>query len=352
MITFAIPGYKRPNKVYICVRSIADQIVETKVDARIFISEHSEDEDTWNILRRLEKDYPFIELHCLPRQEGHDYSHNFQETFKLAQGDWIWTFGNDDVLLPGALGKAIGLINALPDVEFIHVSEESRTENTNSVIRGTLLQLCEQLGWLDMTGYITCNLIKGERLNEAASLPSWPIYAHNSFVQSCVLLEVLHGKRCAFVDVPLVKPQNPEITQETLDMWNLHQVAKRYFYVDEALKDMRGRGLLGTLNASFFRYHSYYLWDRLITNMVTQYINHPEDQQSELWENIEGLFEFLDEDDRKVMNDRIFHVKEAIGNHMKAMEEHKKMSIVLDMFVGGHNVERFGFTYLGKPKQP
>lgn len=350
MLTFAIPGYKRPKQLEICIRSIAGQIIQEGGASSIFISEHSDDEETWEVLGRLSKEFSFLETSQLKRGEDHDYANNFQETFKRAKGDWVWTFGNDDTLLPGALKKALELIE-LP-VDFIHCAELSRTDGSNSIKKGTLLQVCNNLGWLDMTGFISCNIVRGDFLRKAASLPSWKFFSKNSFVHSCALLEALYDRPSLFVDTPLVSPQPDSQNEETAKIWAKHRVAERYFYVDEALRNMVDRGMLPrSLDNVFFRYHSYFLWDRFISNMISDYSSFPDKPQTQLWYHIEGLANLLADDQCILLKNRIKEVRDMIGLHQNAMEQLSRYSLGLKIMNDQHNQERFGWTYTGEPHQ-
>ena len=349
-LVFAIPGYKRPKQVKACIESISQEIITEKSDAKIFISEHSDDEETWGVLNDLKDKYDFVETHLLKRDENHDYANNFRETFALSGGEWVWTFGNDDILLPGSLRKAQELMGL--DVDFIHCAELVRTDNTDSIKSGSLFQLCSHLGWLDMTGFISCNMVRGKYLRKAAELSSWKFFSKNSFVHSCALLEALHDRPSLFVDMPFVASQNdPQNTEETAKVWEKHQVATRYFYVDEALRNMVDRGILPkAIDNVFFRYHSYFLWDRLISNMISDYSNFPDKPQTHLWHHVEGLANLLAEDQRGILKNRIQEVREMIEGHQQAMEAMFRCSTGLKILNDQHNQERFGWTYAGQPQ--
>ena len=347
MITFAIPTWNRAQQVEKTVRSIAAQ---ARAGIKIVVCDHGSTDGTPEVLSRLAQEFDCLGLASLERPPGADFQDNFRYCFRLPQTEWTWTFGDDDLLLPGALDLVLEAIKS--GVEFIHVAEVLRSDNTKTIVRRpSLFELCSDLGWLDMTGYITCNVVKTERLKKAVNSPQWDSYSKNAFPHACALLEALHDAPAMFIDVPLVDCQSHEVTPETAKRWAENQTGTRYFYVDEALEDMVKRGVLKKpIDNVFFRYHSYFLWDRLITCMISQYANHPKDSHPELWQHVERLATFLDGHPAQILRNRILEVRTAITLHYKALNEYSLRAMALEGLMRGHNIERFGFSYLGEPK--
>jgi glycosyltransferase involved in cell wall biosynthesis len=343
MITFAIPTWNRAKQLEVCIRSIAEQ------GGRIVVSDNASTDETPEVLDRMTEEFGLIHV----RRELHvDFQDNFKDAFNLPETEWTWTFGDDDILMPGAMALITEVLKTAK-LDFIHVAEKIRSEDSKSIVtRPNLFELCSDLGWLDMTGFITCNIVRTEKLKQAVNLPSWEFYSKNAFPQSCGLLEALHDSPAMFIDMPLVDNQANQTTPDTVIRWSSNQTATRYFYVDEALHDMVRRGILKPpIDNVFFRYHSYFLWDRLITCMISQYGNHPNDSHPELWKHVEGLATLLDAHPASVLKSRIMEVRSAISIHYKALSDFTMRAAVLDGLMAGHNHERFGFTYLGEPKE-
>lgn len=256
-------------------------------------------------------------------------------------------FGDDDILLPGALRTVLDTLEGL-DVEFLRVAERVRASEVPCFKRGTLLEICSTFGWLDMTGFITGNIVKTERLKRAVNNPNWDKWSKNAFPQSCALLEELHDAKSMFLDLPLIDSQTkpPEDAQR----WEQNHTATRYFYVDEALQDMVTRGVIKwPLDNVFFRYHSYFLWDRLISNMITDYYSFPDTPHVELWQHIEGLARLLSKDQQGILMNRIAEVQGVLSEHYGKMKDLRKWTEILQQVNVQHNTERFGWTYTGKP---
>ena len=346
MITFAIPTWNRVRQVEACIRSIAAQIKGD--EAEILVSDHGSTDGTWDKLVDLQMEIPFLRKVHLDRPKGADFQHNFRHVFSQSVTPWTWMFGDDDILLPGSLDTILGLLKTF-DGEFIRVAERVRASENPSYKQGTLLDLCSTFGWLDMTGFITGNIVRTYRLTRAVNRPSWDTYSKNAFPQSCALLEELHDSKSMFIDLPMIDSQ--EKPADDYKRWEQNNTATRYFYVDEALRDMVTREILPkSLDNVFFRYHSYFLWDRLISNMISDYSNFPDRPQNHLWKHIEGLANLLVDDQCIFLKNRIQEVKDVIQNNQQAMDDLGKWSSVLALLNEQHNQERFGFTYTGSPQ--
>ena len=351
-ITFSCPTWNRAAQLDRCMRSIAEQIKVVGNGCSILICDHGSTDSTAEVITQLCADYPFIRRDYLENPPEHSYQQNFQFAFGHPSIDteWTWCFGDDDLLLPNALQW---MLNLLQDTkaEFIHVAEIFRAGPKLSGHKGTLLQLCNKFGWLDMTSFITCNVVRTKRLRSAVNLPSWNLYGHCSFAHSCALLEELHADNALFIDLALVDAQEQTWNGDKDARWVKEKIAKRYFYVNEGLQDMAARGVLPkTLPLTFFRYHSYYLWDRFISNQISQYSNHPDDPQPELWDNISGLASLLDGENRPILEARIREVRAAISKHFVATRRIAMRSTILSALSDDHNTEKFGMAYLGEPK--
>jgi hypothetical protein len=282
---------------------------------------------------------------CL-RGEGSDFQDNFRHVFSLPETEWTWMFGDDDILRLGSLQT---VLDALPQAgEFLRVAEKVRSSENPSYKRGTLLEICSTFGWLDMTGFITGNIVKTERLRSAVTNPKWDLWSKNAFPQSCALLEELRNDKAMFLDLPIIdsQPKAEDINQR----WEANNTALRYFFVDESLRDMVDRGILpNSLDNVFFRYHSYFLWDRLISNMISDYSSFPDKPQIHLWRHIEGLANLLAGDQCSMLKTRILEVQHMIERHQEAMESLGESSMALKILNDQHNTERFGWTYTGTP---
>ena len=336
MLTFAIPTWNRVKQLERCIKSIQAE------GGRVLVSDHGSTDGTVEMLEKLGVEYV-----TLPRTEKSDFQDNFRHVFSLPETEWTWMFGDDDLLRLGSLQTVLEALKGAG--EFLRVAEKARASESPSFKRGTLLEVCSTFGWLDMTGFITGNIVKTERLRRAVNNPKWEFWSKNAFPQSCALLEELRNDQAMFLDLPIIDSQ--EKAADINQRWEANNTALRYFFVDESLTDMVQRGILPKhLDNVFFRYHSYFLWDRLISNMISDYSTFPDKPQIHLWKHIEGLAELLADDQKAILKNRILEVQQMIERHQEALESLSECSVGLRILNDQHNTERFGWTYTGEPK--
>ncbi len=294
-LTFGIPTWNRKAQLEICIRSIAEQIKNvTSHHIRILVSDDCSTDGTKEMVDGLKMEYPLI-IGYRCREKRTDYSDAFKDIFTIHDADWSWTFGDDDILEPTALAT---ILKILPDTDcqMVHVAERSRASGTNGVYKGELFTLCNTFGWIDMTGFITGNIVRGDKLKAAGNSPRWPLYAKSAFVQSCALLEVLAYEQCALIDSPLVATQAEVMTTESGERWAADNIPGRYMLVVAALERMYEEKILTKqVSPTFFRYINSHLWDRHIANFVNDYFEHSGVWSEDSWASITNLATFIND---------------------------------------------------------
>lgn len=291
-LTFAVPTWNRQREVEICVRSIAEQIKEQVRHVTILVQDDCSTDGTKDSIEAMQREFPgVIEYRCTEKRV--DYSNAFRSLFLAPDAEWVWTFGDDDMLLPDGLSTMIRTLSDT-DCEFIHCAERGRESGTRQLFKGKLLQLCNIFGWLDMTGFITCNVVRADKLRAAAQSPRWDKYAKSAFVQSCSLLEVLRDSQAAFMDMPLVATQAETQTQESVDRWTADKIGERYMLLADCMDAMYADGVLtDRLRFAFFRYQNYHLWDRHVTYFVDDYLRVGMIRPPEHWSSQSRLAQFV-----------------------------------------------------------
>ena len=292
-LAFVIPSYNRPEHVKVAVASIIEQ-VEDGMDVDVRIVENAKDDAVRETVNGLAGGRVTVTSH----PHG-DYSDAFRAMFRAApDADWVWTFGDDDRLEPGALKFMLDLLSKQESLSFIHVAEKKRaTPERGLHYSSTLLQLCSHFGWIEMTGFISGNLTRGSLLAKAADTPHWQTYAKSSFVQSCALLEALRDEPCAFLEVPVIDSQEQEQTGGTAQTWAEQNIGARYLFIVDALECMFENGvLINRLPAKFFRYLNLTMWDRFIVHFVNDYFDKGGMWADEYWIRVQRFAQFLSDE--------------------------------------------------------
>ena len=274
-ITVAIPTFNRVEELKKCLDSITSQSLDSDIQLSIAISNIASRDGTYSYLSNLEgPDGRFFITNEVGTNE-HGNCGSLAATIP-PHADWVWLMGDDDYL---ASPNSISIIHEIikntrtSDLSFVHACQARRSARSGKMYEGDVMKLCEEFGYLEMLGWFSSLITRRDIMTEA--LQNWhTIYqkqlsAGSAFGHSAELLKLLYNKPGAFVDYPLVEPQDDEMTAETAQRWKLDNTAQRYFYVIDDLIEMREQGLFtDTLPSTFFRYHTYSLWDRLISQQL------------------------------------------------------------------------------------
>lgn len=301
MLTFVIPTNNRAKELEVCIRSIADQIMQFPTEANIIVIDDGCTDNTPELVEQLGEQYGCI-TYC--RYDKHkDYSDVFRTMFCIAaKSDWVWTFGDDDQLQKGALKFILAQLKAEDTHEqpavFFHIAEAARASGRSGAFRGAMMDIAQNFGLIEMTGFITGNICRGYMLAEAAETPRWNEYAKSAFVQSFALFEMLMHRQMVFLDIPLIATQYADQNEETQQRWARDNISYRYLYTVTAMQRMVDDGILTTkLNPKFFRYLSYHLWDRFIHYYTGDYLAYSRCWPQEAWAMIAKFADFVNDEE-------------------------------------------------------
>jgi len=111
ILSIAIPTYNRVKFLETTVNTFVSQIraggFENEVEI-VIGNDASPDDSTAEYLERLDQQYSFI--HTITHKKNLGVSANIEKIFDLAKGEFIWGFGDDDLITEKALEKVIASI--------------------------------------------------------------------------------------------------------------------------------------------------------------------------------------------------------------------------------------------------
>ena len=279
-ITVAIPTFNRVEQLKKCLESITTQSLDSDIQLSIAISNTASSDGTYSYLSNLEgTDGRYF----ITNQLGTDTQCNMGSLAATIppNTDWVWLMGDDDCL---ESNRSIAIVHDLIktsenlDLSFVHACQARRSAQSGNVYKEETLKLCEEFGYHEMLGWISSivtrrNILITALTNVQNSFRERPLKV-SSYAHSAELLKLLHDKQGAFIDFPLVEPQDNEQTEDSIERWRVENMGERYFYVVDDLIEMQRQGLLkNSLPATFFRYHRYNLWDRLIAHQLGELVN-------------------------------------------------------------------------------
>lgn len=117
-ISICIPTYNRAVHLANCLNSIAlsDSV---GIDFEVCVSDNCSSDDTQSVIRAAVGKLP---IRCRRNSENVGIPRNFLSVVNMAQGDFAWLLGDDDLLLPTGLRRLSTLIDRHSDVEFFYVN--------------------------------------------------------------------------------------------------------------------------------------------------------------------------------------------------------------------------------------
>ncbi len=204
LLGIAIPTYKRPDQLRLCLRSIVRAAAGRELP--ILVADDSTDDTNLGVIAELRREHPALIHHRNPRNLGIDA--NIVNSVDLCPARHVWIMGEDDRLLPQAVDRVLEVL-ALGERPFVYVNYASVDESLTLVLRERSLPLAadaeesaEQFlaehAW--SMGFIGACVVDKElwgSVRRERYLGTW--YAHAGSV-----LEYLRGRRAYLVSEPLV----------------------------------------------------------------------------------------------------------------------------------------------------
>ncbi|MCR4332580.1 MAG: glycosyltransferase, partial [Sulfuricaulis sp.] len=335
----------RGDRLGVAIRSICEQIREIGAPARILVCDNASTDSTPQVVADLRREFPgLISYHRHAFNYGGAV--NFKTIFGLAEYEWLWLMGDDDFLAPGGLKTMLPLLQDAKE-DFFHVAEVPRCSNTG-IHRGTLFELCNDIGWLEMTGFMSSLVMRDTIAMQICALKNWAAYGRTSYLYGCALLEVAAHRRAALVDLPIVDLQDRVQTPETLKRWAATDHDQGYRRVCEALGLLRDAGAIpGRVNRVFFRYVTYHLWDRFISQHLSRFGRTGQAVEEIEWQRIGKMIELLEPEDAEPVRAAADLARSAMDG-VDPEKDRDALVKRLNALIESHSQAVYPYTYLAK----
>ena len=319
-VVVAIPTFNRCSYLKTNIEHFKKQVVSDDIRLSLAVSNSASSDGTSDFLKNLVNEGGDVSVYNKKR-DWHGYNYGCLLEALPDDADWVWLMGDDDYLAdPKAVDIVCDIIKEQKkdgDFAFVHACQARRSRNSGDVYIDNVLTLCNEIGYLELLGWMSSLIIRKDIFERAIgrthdrALPSKDDveYAQtiSAFFHSKGLLEELHDKMGAIIDLPLVEPQDESQTAESIKRWTEENVGERYINVMDDIASLAESGVaLNDLNAKFFRYHTFHLWDRFMTYQLAAIVNfgNAEDKAAilssmtrytENWERIFGVTDYLED---------------------------------------------------------
>jgi glycosyltransferase involved in cell wall biosynthesis len=119
MLSICIPTYNRAAHLANCLNSIILSKLRSNLKFQVCISDNHSTDETEKVVRHAQS---AIEIKYHKNTKNLGITRNFLNVVSMADGDFVWLIGDDDLLLPSAIIELYKLIDAHPTVDFFYVN--------------------------------------------------------------------------------------------------------------------------------------------------------------------------------------------------------------------------------------
>lgn len=118
-VSVCIPTYNRAAHLANCLQSIVSAASRTTTDFQVCVSDNCSTDETEDVVRRAQVS---IDIKYHKNASNLGIPRNFLNAVQMADGEFVWLIGDDDLLLPHTLEDLSRLIAEYPDVDFFYVN--------------------------------------------------------------------------------------------------------------------------------------------------------------------------------------------------------------------------------------
>lgn len=118
-LSICIPTYNRAAHLANCLHSIVKNKSGSQVDFQVCVSDNCSTDETEKAVLTAQQ---HIAIKYRKNAANLGIPRNFLNAVEMADGEFIWLIGDDDLLLPDALDRVSELINKYPAVDYFYVN--------------------------------------------------------------------------------------------------------------------------------------------------------------------------------------------------------------------------------------
>ena len=120
-LAISIPNYNRISNLKELMSVIIGQIVNSQLyeDVQICVCDDCSLEDPTTIVEEYIKAYPFVDIQYYRKEKNQGMSRNFLDCVMMADSEYCWIIGNDDIPEEESIYKIIGLLSDENGFDFI-----------------------------------------------------------------------------------------------------------------------------------------------------------------------------------------------------------------------------------------
>ena len=119
LLSICIPNFNRSNCLSNCLNSIYISKKNSNLSFEVCISDNGSED---NVEKVIENYNESLDIKFKKNYKNSGLGKNILNVVSMAQGDYVWLLGNDDLILPNTLKKIEKLINENKSIDFFFIN--------------------------------------------------------------------------------------------------------------------------------------------------------------------------------------------------------------------------------------
>jgi glycosyltransferase involved in cell wall biosynthesis len=133
-LSIIIPTYNRASELDRQLAWLADEIKGFEHECEIIISDNCSMDDTPGIVQKWQPVFSQTSYRTYRNAKNILGVPNLVSALKIAQGQFVWTIGDDDPIKDGTLAIVIALLKQNPDLALLYLNFNGRDERTDEAV--------------------------------------------------------------------------------------------------------------------------------------------------------------------------------------------------------------------------
>ena len=126
LLSICIPTYKREECLNNCLNSIRKASENINFDFEVCVSDNCSGLATETVIKSYEN---YFNIKFSKNDENLGFGVNTLNSVSMAQGEFVWIIGNDDLLVPSALQKIGDLLKSNENIDYFYINSFHLSSN-------------------------------------------------------------------------------------------------------------------------------------------------------------------------------------------------------------------------------
>jgi glycosyltransferase involved in cell wall biosynthesis len=121
-LSICIPTYNRAYYLKNCLHSINLSALNTNYKFQVCISDNNSTDETYNVVQEAQS---LINIKYCKNQKNIGRVKNYLNVVDMADGEFVWLLGDDDLLMPNAIETINNLIFVRKNIDFFYINSNN-----------------------------------------------------------------------------------------------------------------------------------------------------------------------------------------------------------------------------------